>query len=184
MTVHKRHILLVPTGLEHIITPYSLSNKRYVIGINYFKRKRLAMDHNTDNLPAENWVPMQRKEASPGSLVDTLPSRMKHSCSVLTSHFLISSHSQSPLKEGTHIKDHSGRTGTYIQGTGRLTHQHCCFQDIKKGASLWSEDCPALWISLLGAEEHTQLRKLTWKNSKKEMEMNSDKIMAHIVAGK
>ena len=65
MTVYKRHILLVSAGLEHIIIPYSLSNKRYVIVINYLKWKRLAVDHITDNLPAENWIPMQGKEASP-----------------------------------------------------------------------------------------------------------------------
>lgn len=59
-----------------------------------------------------------------------------------------------------------------------LTHQHCCFQDIKKGASLWSEACSALWKSFVGAGEHTQLKKLMWKNSKKEVEMNGDKIMA------
>ena len=30
----------------------------------------------------------------------------------------------------------------------------------------------------MGAGEHTELKKLTWKDSKKEMEMNGEKIMA------
>ena len=55
-------------------------------------------------------------------------------------------------------------------------HQKRC-QPVERSLS-------SLWKSFVGAGEHTQLKKLTWKNSTKEMEMNGDKITAHRVAGK
>lgn len=64
MTVYKSHTLLLSAGPEHRIIPYSLSSKRYSILVNSLEWKRLAVDHKTDNLPADNWVPRQRKEAS------------------------------------------------------------------------------------------------------------------------